>query len=171
MSETPTSKTAFAAGIEPLPRWPSAFRTRLLHTLRNYSSDLGQFFEYFSPPGARAPAPDEIITALDLREWLAGLYESGLSVTSIRRKLASVRSLFKFLLLREGTACGRMPPGSCGRPKLPQRVPVVPTAEQTNTLVEGVAADRFDRPHPERDLLLFELLLRLWDAHQRVFRA
>jgi integrase/recombinase XerC len=43
-------------------------------------------------------------------------------------------------------------------PKSPKRVPSVPTAEQTNTLVDGVAADTLDRPHPERDLLLFELL-------------
>ena len=28
------------------------------------------------------------------------------------------------------------------------------TAEQTNILVDGVAADTLDRPHPERDLLM-----------------
>jgi integrase/recombinase XerC len=34
------------------------------------------------------------------------------------------------------------------------------TAEQTNTLVDGVApaAEKFERPHPERDMALFELL-------------
>jgi integrase/recombinase XerC len=37
-------------------------------------------------------------------------------------------------------------------------LPVVPTAEQANALVDGVALDRFERPHPERDLALFELL-------------
>jgi len=34
----------------------------------------------------------------------------------------------------------------------------VPTAEQTNTLVDGVGRDQFERPHPERDVALFELL-------------
>jgi integrase/recombinase XerC len=43
-------------------------------------------------------------------------------------------------------------------PKAPKRVPIVPTAEQTNTLVDTVAADTLDRPHPARDLLIFELL-------------
>ncbi len=43
-------------------------------------------------------------------------------------------------------------------PKAPKRVPVVPTAEHTNTLIDGVAEDRFESPQPERDLLLFELL-------------
>src|ERR1035438_8940292 len=71
------------------------------HTLRNYSADLAQFAEYFSPPGADPPAPAQI-DSLQLREWLGGLYQHGLDPISIRRKLASVRSLFKFLL-REGT--------------------------------------------------------------------
>jgi integrase/recombinase XerC len=125
------------------------------HTLRNYASDLAQFLEYFSPPGARPPAPEQV-TALELREWLASLYELGLNVISIRRKLAAVRSLFKFLV-REGAVRSNVA-RLVRTPKAPQRVPVVPTAEQTNTLVDGVAADRFERPHPERDLLLFELL-------------
>ncbi len=125
------------------------------HTLRNYASDLAQFADYLSPPDAAPPAPSQL-DMLQMREWLGALYDLGLSVISIRRKLAAVRSLFKFLL-REGTV-----PANIARlvrtPKAPQRLPLVPTAEQTNALVEGVAADRFHKPHPERDLLLFELL-------------
>ena len=125
------------------------------HTLRNYSADLAQFAEYFSPPGTDPPAPSAI-DSLQFREWLGSLYQRGLDPISIRRKLASVRSLFKFLL-REGTVSTNAAK-LVRTPKSPQRVPSIPTAEQTNTLVEGVAADTLDRPHPERDLLLFELL-------------
>src|SRR5271163_633980 len=71
------------------------------HTLRNYTVDLIDFTEYFSPPGAQPPAPSAI-TALELREWLGSLYERGLDPISTRRKLAVVRSLFRFLA-REGT--------------------------------------------------------------------
>src|SRR5580692_11588882 len=96
------------------------------HTLRNYSADLSQFADYFSPPGTAPPAPSQI-DFLQLREWLGSLYQRGLDPISIRRKLASVRSLFKFLL-REGTV-----PTNAGRlvrtPKSPKRVPSVPTAE------------------------------------------
>jgi integrase/recombinase XerC len=125
------------------------------HTLRNYSADLAQFAEYFSPPDSDPPPPS-CIDALQLREWLGSLYQRGLDPISIRRKLAAVRSLFKFLL-REGTISSNAAK-LVRTPKSPKRVPAVPTAEQTNTLVEGVAADTLDRPHPERDLLLFELL-------------
>ena len=125
------------------------------HTIRNYASDLQQFLEYFSPPGADPPAPAAIDTPL-LREWLGSLYDRKLDAISIRRKLAAVRSFFQFLL-RERTV-----PANTAKllrtPRAAKRLPIVPTAEQTNTLVDGVGQDKFERPHPERDLALFELL-------------
>jgi integrase/recombinase XerC len=125
------------------------------HTLRNYGIDLRDFAEYFSPPGAQPPAPSSI-TPLELREWLGSLYERGLDPVSTRRKLAVVRSLFRFLA-REGsieTNVARL----VRTPKSPKRIPIVPSAEQTNGLIDSVAAAQLDRPQPERDLLLFELL-------------
>jgi len=125
------------------------------HTLRNYASDLEQFAEYFSPPGTEPPAPSEF-TVLQMREWLGALYDLRLRPTSIRRKLAAVRSLFHFLA-RDGSV-----PSNIARllrtPKAPQRLPSVPTAEQTNNLLDGVAANQLERPFPERDRVLFELL-------------
>ncbi len=125
------------------------------HTLRNYASDLEQFLEYFSPPGASPPAP-AAIEALQLREWLGDLYDRGLSVISIRRKLAAVRSMFAFLL-REGTVATNVA-RLVRTPKAPKNVPLVPTAEQTNRLVDGIATADLHQPHVERDLLLFEML-------------
>ncbi len=126
-----------------------------VHTIRNYASDLEQFLDYFSPPGAEPPAPAAIDAPL-LREWLTSLYDRKLDPISIRRKLAAVRSFFQFLLREKSV------PTNAARalrtPKAPKRVPIVPTAEQTNTLVDGVAQDKFERPHPERDVALFELL-------------
>lgn len=125
------------------------------HTIRNYASDLGQFLRYFSPPEAQPPAPASIDAPL-LREWLTSLYDRRLDPISVRRKLAAVRSFFQFLLREKSV------PTNVARllrtPKAPKRVPLVPTAEQTNTLVDGVGEDQFERPHPERDVALFELL-------------
>ncbi len=127
------------------------------HTLRNYESDLQQFVAYFSPPESAPPSP-EALTALNLREWMGDLYDRGLTVVSIRRKLAAVRSLFHFLT-RDGTVSKNVA-RLVKTPKAPKRVPSVPTAELTNTLVDAVAEGREElaRPYPERDSLLFELL-------------
>lgn len=125
------------------------------HTIRNYASDLEQFLAYFSPPGEKPPVP-AAIDATILREWLTSLYDRKLDPISIRRKLAAVRSFFQYLLREKSvpTNVAR----SLRTPKAPKRVPIVPTAEQTNALVDGVGEDKFERPHPERDVALFELL-------------
>jgi len=125
------------------------------HTIRNYASDLEQFAGYFSPPGQAPPAPAQF-TVLQIREWLGDLYHRRLSPVTVRRKLAAVRSLFQFLA-KQGSV-----PTNVARlvktPKSPQRLPAVPTAEQTNDLINAVAEDRLERPFPERDRLIFELL-------------
>jgi integrase/recombinase XerC len=125
------------------------------HTVRNYASDLAQFTQYFSPPGSDPPEP-AAFTPLQLREWLGGLYAQGLNPVSIRRKLAAVRGLFEFLA-REGSVATNVA-RLVRTPKAPQRLPTVPTAEQTNALLDAVAAGKLDRPYPERDQLIFELL-------------
>jgi len=125
------------------------------HTLHAYSADLRQFLEYLSPPDLEPPHPSAI-DVLTLREWLAGLYRDKLTAVTIRRKLAAVRGLFRFLL-REGVVTvnvGRL----VRTPKAPQRLPDVMTAEQTNVLLDGVASQKIERPFPARDRAIFEML-------------
>ncbi|HZT31372.1 MAG TPA: tyrosine recombinase XerC [Bryobacteraceae bacterium] len=125
------------------------------HTRKSYGSDLRQFLEYFTPPGGEPPAAGEF-DALKIREWLADLYEQRLAAVSLRRKLAAVRMLFQFLV-REGRVT--VNPGRLVRtPKAPQTLPAVPTPEQTNGLIDGVASRQLERPHPARDRAIFEFL-------------
>ena len=125
------------------------------HTLRNYAVDLKQFLAYFSPPGEAPPTPAKI-ELLAIREWLGDLYRRKLSALTIRRKLAALRSFFQFLV-REGVVAANTA-RLVRTPKAPKTLPVVLTAEQTNSLVDQVAAGKIERPYPERDLAIFELL-------------
>ena len=125
------------------------------HTIRAYGADLRQFVGYFSPPGAQPPNPQELDT-LALREWLGDLYRQKLSALSMRRKLAALRSFYRFLV-REGVTAvntARL----LRTPKVPKTLPRVMTAEQTNALLDQVAAGKLVQPHPARDLAIFELL-------------
>lgn len=125
------------------------------HTIRNYREDLEQFLDYFSPPETEPPHPRDI-DALAIREWLGSLYDRKLNVITIRRKLAAVRSLFKFMM-RSG-AISINAARLVRTPKAPRSIPAVMTAEQANALVDGVGAGKLERPFPERDLVIFELL-------------
>jgi integrase/recombinase XerC len=114
-----------------------------------------QFLEYFSPPGA-APPPPDLIDVLALREWLGSLYDRKIDPVSIRRKLAAVRSFFRYLV-REGLAevnVARL----LRTPKAPKRLPAVPTADAMNGLVDAVGINGLERPFPKRDLAIFEIL-------------
>jgi len=125
------------------------------HTIAAYSADLRQFLAYLSPPDLAPPEPQEI-DLLILREWLAALYRDNLEAVSIRRKLAAVRGLFRFML-REGVV--KVNTARLVRtPKAPRKLPEVMTAEQTNRLLDDVAAGKLERPFPARDRAIFELL-------------
>ncbi|MGH9620585.1 MAG: site-specific tyrosine recombinase/integron integrase [Bryobacteraceae bacterium] len=126
------------------------------HTLRNYGSDLEQFANYFEPPGADALAIEQLDLPL-MREWLASLYDRKLADLSVRRNLAAVRSMFKFLRqegILETNAAARL-----RTPKAKQRLPEVMSAEKTNRLIDAVeAGEPVEKPSRERDLAILELL-------------
>jgi integrase/recombinase XerC len=125
------------------------------HTLRSYGSDLEQFLAYFTPPGGEPPAPRGFDTLL-LREWLGDLYRRRLSPVTMRRKLATIRSFFKYLV-KHGAVEANVA-RLILTPKAPKTLPRVMTPEQANTLLDEVAAGRLERPFPARDIALFELL-------------
>ena len=125
------------------------------HTIDAYAADLREFLESLPPNGAPPPEP-AAIELLMLREWLAGLYRRGQEAVTIRRKLAAVRGLFRFLM-REGLVHKNVA-RLVRTPKAPQKLPEVLTPDQVNGLLDGVAAGKLERPDPARDRAIFELL-------------
>jgi integrase/recombinase XerC len=99
------------------------------HTILNYRRDLEQFLAYLSPPGARPPALTGITHSL-IREFVAHLHDHGLAKSSIARKLAALRSFFKYCV-REGHL-KENPARLVPTPKLPKRIPSVLSAEEMN---------------------------------------
>jgi integrase/recombinase XerC len=73
------------------------------HTLRNYGSDLEQFRHFLThtPDGQPRPEPSlEQIDNLTIREFLGALYQKSNKKSSVARKLATLRSFFKYLSAR-----------------------------------------------------------------------
>ena len=126
------------------------------HTVRNYRSDLEQFAFYFEPPGESAPDMAELDLSL-LREWMGGLYDQRLTTVTVRRKLAAVRALYKFLQ-QEGIVTVN-PAKRMRTPKVKQRLPDVMSEEKTNRLIDAVEEkELIEKPSHDRDLAFLELL-------------
>ncbi len=73
------------------------------HTLRSYRSDLEQFLTYLKGrvQGSEVPRP-EGLDHFAVRGFLAHMHAAGLAKSSVARKLAVLRSFFRFLC-RRGT--------------------------------------------------------------------
>jgi integrase/recombinase XerC len=113
------------------------------HTVLNYGKDLEQFSVYLSPPGVSTPGVAEITHQM-IREYVGQLHSQKLEKSSIARKLASLRSFFKYCvrqgLLKENPA--RLVP----TPKLPKRIPSVLSAEEMNGFLNQLALDPPAKP-------------------------
>ncbi len=123
-------------------------RNASAHTIKAYSGDLDVFSSYIGSRGWKS------IDHVTIRGFLSHLYEKGLGKTSVARSLAAVRSLYRWLA-QEGVV-DQNPAKLVSTPKLPKKLPRVPTIEEMNTVIDGqmpeVAA------FPQRDRLMFELL-------------
>lgn len=119
-----------------------------VHTIKAYTGDLDAFAAYIGPRNWKT------IDHVTIRGFLSHLYDKGLSKTSVARALAAVRSLYRWLA-QEGVV-EQNPAALVSTPKLPKKLPRVPTIEEMNGVLDGempeVAA------FPERDRLMLELL-------------
>ena len=114
-----------------------AVRNASPYTLRSYEIDLGQFIAFLTPPGVETP-PLQDVTHLLIREFVSHLHDRDLQKSSIARKLAAIRSFFKFAV-REGLV-HKNPARMIATPKLPKRIPSVLSAEDLSALLDGVVA-------------------------------
>ena len=118
------------------------------HTVKAYAGDLHSFAGYVGLRDWKR------IDHVAIRGFLSHLYEKGLSKTSVARALAAVRSMYRWLA-QEGVV-EQNPAKLVSTPKIPKKLPRVPTIEEVNAVLDSqmpeVAA------FPERDRLLLELL-------------
>src|SRR5580704_16324801 len=106
------------------------------HTISNYGKDLDQFIVYLSPPGSPPPALTSVTHAM-IREFVGHLHNHGLQKSSIARKLAALRSFFKYCV-REGHL-KENPARLVPTPKLPKRIPSVLSAEEMSGFLNQLA--------------------------------
>jgi len=118
------------------------------HTIKAYRTDLAQFSEYVGPQGWSD------IDHVLIRGYLANLYERGLSKTSVARSLAALRSLYRWLA-QEGEV-QQNPAALVATPKLPKKLPRVPTIEEVNTVLDSKMPEC--SAFGERDQVILELL-------------
>ncbi len=120
------------------------------HTLRGYATDLAEFCAFLSREGMGDIAHAD---ARAVRAWVAHLHDRKLAKSSIARKLATVRSCFRYL-----ARVGRVevnPARQVGSPRLPKRLPSFLPKDESKELLDA-HAERSEAGL--RDHALLELL-------------
>lgn len=118
-------------------------------TIAAYRRDLGQFFHYLEERGLVLRQVDN----LHVRGFLAFLHERRLKKSSLARKLAAVRSFFRFGIKKRWFA--ENPAKAVSTPKQEKRMPSFLTEEEISGLLE---IPRGNRPLDLRDRAVLELL-------------
>ena len=125
----------------------SAEKNASLHTIKNYGSDLREFFEFLGKKRL------EETSHLDIRSFLAVLKSSSYSRSSISRKLACIRSFFKYLTREEVLETN--PAAGVSTPKREKRLPLFLDAEEVTHLMEAPSKNSWDE---KRDRAILETL-------------
>mgnify|MGYP001177937478 CR=1 FL=1 len=123
-------------------------------TVRAYASDLNQFAAFLRQGDAEVRARFPLtVQPGHIRNYLAALDRGGEKKSSLARKLACLRSFYRFLV-RVGQAAGN-PAEEVRAPKLPKRLPRVLTKDDAGALMEfPLEAGR----HALRDRAILETL-------------
>ncbi|MCA6078381.1 tyrosine-type recombinase/integrase [Fulvivirga sedimenti] len=122
------------------------------HTIRSYKDDLLRFEEFLknefdTTESSRA-------TTLEVRQWLFSLTETGLSPRSVNRKLATLRSYYRFLL--RNNVIEKSPMSQIRALKVNKRLPQFVTEPEMVKMLDQLSfTDDFSG---RRDRLVMELL-------------
>ena len=131
-------------------------RNASAHTLRNYTSDLEQFRDYLSPrdsSGNRQDFDIRQINHITIREYMAKLYKDQRKKSSIARKLATLRTFFKFLCREQ--VLDLNPARLVSSPRLEKRLPKVISVDEVIHFIETPDTDTV---LGKRDRAILELL-------------
>ncbi|MEO1615977.1 MAG: tyrosine recombinase XerC [Planctomycetota bacterium] len=110
-------------------------------TIKSYREDLFSFVEWMEATRGELPSPDRL-SPQDLRAFQAALQQADYARASIARKLAALRSFFKFAM-REGLATDN-PAKPLRNPRRQRTLPNVLNDEQIGRLLLAPPADKVE---------------------------
>ena len=126
------------------------------HTIRAYGRDVAQWVRFVAQ-SERADAVAARLelgaTTRDVRAWLAALHGRGLDAVSVARKLAAVRSLYRFLA-RRGVV-RRNPAREVRAPRVARKLVTFLPTDEAKAMVDARALGGDAR---ERDVAVLEML-------------
>ena len=111
------------------------------YTLSSYRCDLQQFARFLYPRVDNLQLPLRVVQREQVQAFVADLEEKGLKASTVARKLAALRSLFRYLG-REGAIVAN-PAGAVASPLVERALPRHLPVEQVSEAMETPSPERF----------------------------
>lgn len=148
-------------------------------TIKSYMDDFESFYDYLKERAGGIPHPESITIPL-LRGYVSYLHECEYARTTIARRLASLRSFYRYTM-REGVTTSN-PAKALRTPRAGRKLPHFLTTEQVAELLESPPANE---PMGLRDRAILETLysaglrvaelvnldLASWDREANILRV
>ncbi|HTL48231.1 MAG TPA: tyrosine recombinase XerC [Verrucomicrobiae bacterium] len=133
--------------VESFLNFLTAEKNASPHTIKNYAVDLREFVQFFGKKSSSE------VSYVDIRSFLAVLKNKNYSKSTISRKLACLRSFFKFLARENHIPTN--PAAGIATPKREKRLPQFLDAEEVVKLMEAPSRDTWEE---KRDRAILETL-------------
>jgi integrase/recombinase XerC len=121
-------------------------------TVKSYAEDLASFHEYLHDRVGAIPSPSGITVPM-LRGYVAYLHECDYAKTTVARRLACLRSLFRYCVREELTESN--PAQALRTPRTGRKLPSLLSPDQVTTLLEAPPANE---PAGIRDRAMLETM-------------
>lgn len=112
-------------------------------TVEAYQLDIGQFQEWLAPGN-----PDSVdfrsVTTSDVRAWLSSIAKEGDTPRTLRRKIISLRSLFKWMVKEK--IIDTSPVSNIPLPKIPKPLPDLIKASEIEEAIRKTIEENPDSP-------------------------
>ena len=126
------------------------------HTVRAYIADTEAFALWAASDGIETFDP-RLATTADIRAWLASLSKGGLKATSVRRRLQSLRTFYRYLM-RRGLLADN-PAADVATVRTPSRLPEFIKPEDVEAVFETSGGEGMEEDVEHlRDNLIIEML-------------
>ena len=152
--KSPADESGFERLVEGFMSYLAVERNSSPHTREAYRRDLAQFHAFLVEDGRYGERPEATeIDEAAVVSYVYWLYQ-GRRKVSIARKLASIRSFFRYLIRKGMTE--RNPAEGVPTPKIEKYLPVVMSVEEAGSLVEAPGLN--GKKRSVRDLAVLEVL-------------
>lgn len=134
------TQTTFEEACDRFLQYLRVERNASALTIKSYREDLAALGAYLTEAYEGNPPPPALVSTFDLRGYVSNLHEQGYAKSTIARRMASLRSFFRFG--RRDGWCESNPAAPLRTPRRQRKLPHFLSSDEIGQLLEAPPANQ-----------------------------